>query len=206
MPVQTSVITGTVAHKHSATGGSSDGGKLATGGLGGDTSFDLASGSIMYSNGTSLEELVIGGTGTVLTEAGGVPTWASGGSGFTMTTQSITGYTNNQTTTSSPLVDILGSSWTLANRASGKAYITAFHTIEANGVYLIGAGLHYDGSDQAIAKQITHSSGAGVCIAVSGITDTDGGTVKGRWRTSGGTATLKNGTGENSACYALELS
>ena len=31
MPVQTSVITGTVAHKHSATGGSSDGGKLEVG-------------------------------------------------------------------------------------------------------------------------------------------------------------------------------
>lgn len=79
MPITTSTITGTVAHKHSATGGSSDGGKLATGGLGGDTSFDLASGSLMYSNGTSLDELVIGGSGTVLTEVGGVPAWVSGG-------------------------------------------------------------------------------------------------------------------------------
>jgi len=79
MPVQTSVITGTVAHKHSATGGSSDGGKLATGGLGGDTSFDLANGSIMYSNGTSLQELTIGGAGTSLTVSGGVPAWGAGG-------------------------------------------------------------------------------------------------------------------------------
>ena len=83
MPITTSVITGTVAHKHSATGGSGDGGKLATGGLGGDTSFDLANGSLMFSNGTSLDELVIGGAGTVLTEAGGVPTWgAAGGSAY----------------------------------------------------------------------------------------------------------------------------
>lgn len=79
MPITTSVITGTVAHKHSASGGSGDGGKLATGGLGGDTSFDLANGSLMFSNGTSLEELPISGSGTVLTEAGGVPTWAAGG-------------------------------------------------------------------------------------------------------------------------------
>lgn len=79
MPIDTSVITGTVAHKHSATGGSSDGGKLATGGLGGDTSFDLASGSMMYSNGTSLDELTIGGAGSALTVSGGVPTWGSGG-------------------------------------------------------------------------------------------------------------------------------
>ena len=79
MPVQTSVITGTVAHKHSATGGSSDGGKLAVGGLGGDTSFDLANGSIMYSNGTSLEELTIGGAGDSLTVSGGLPAWGGGG-------------------------------------------------------------------------------------------------------------------------------
>ena len=79
MPVDTSVITGTVAHKHSATGGSSDGGKLAVGGLGGDTSFDLANGSIMYSNGTSLEELTIGGAGTTLTSSGGIPAWSAGG-------------------------------------------------------------------------------------------------------------------------------
>jgi len=77
MPITTSTITGTVAHKHSATGGSSDGGKLATGGLGGDTSFDLSNGSLMFSNGTSLDELVIGGSGTVLTESGGVPTWGA---------------------------------------------------------------------------------------------------------------------------------
>jgi hypothetical protein len=86
MPISTSVITGTVAHKHSATGGSGDGGKLATGGLGGDTSFDLANGSLMFSNGTSLDELVIGGSGTVLTESGGVPTWGSSPSGGSWTT------------------------------------------------------------------------------------------------------------------------
>lgn len=77
MPVQTSVITGTVAHKHSATGGSSDGGKLEVGGLGGDTSFNLASGSIMYSNGTSLVELTKGSDGNSLQLSSGLPTWAA---------------------------------------------------------------------------------------------------------------------------------
>ena len=75
MPITTSVITGTVAHKHSATGGSGDGGKLATGGLGGDTSFDLANGSLMYSNGTSLDELVTASDGDQLELSGGLPTW-----------------------------------------------------------------------------------------------------------------------------------
>ena len=79
MPVQTSVITGTVAHKHSATGGSSDGGQLATGGAGGDTSFDLASGSVLYSNGTSLEELTVGSNGSSMTVSGGLPAWGGAG-------------------------------------------------------------------------------------------------------------------------------
>lgn len=94
MPVQTSVITGTVAHKHSATGGSSDGGKLAVGGLGGDTSFDLTNGSIMYSNGTSLEELTIGNAADTLTVSGGVPAWGAAGGGATtefIATQTSTG-------------------------------------------------------------------------------------------------------------------
>ena len=36
------------------------------------------------------------------------------------------------------------------------------------------------------------ASGQGVCITVSAIDNLDGGTVVGRWRVSGGTATLKN--------------
>ena len=97
MPVQTSVITGTVAHKHSATGGSSDGGKLAVGGLGGDTSFDLSNGSIMYSNGTSLEELTIGGAGTSLTVSGGIPAWAAAASSSYVLVDSQTLGSDNQT-------------------------------------------------------------------------------------------------------------
>jgi hypothetical protein len=84
MPITTSVITGTVAHKHSATGGSGDGGKLATGGLGGDTSFNLSNGSIMYSNGTSLDELIVGGSGTTLTVSGGLPAWSTGSGAYSL--------------------------------------------------------------------------------------------------------------------------
>ena len=113
MPISTSVITGTVAHKHSATGGSSDGGKLATGGLGGDTSFDLASGSIMYSNGTSLDELVIGGTGTVLTESGGVPTWGAAPGGAAL--EYLESYTLGSSTSS--FTWTFGSAITLADVA-----------------------------------------------------------------------------------------
>tara|TARA_Y100000310_G_scaffold174624_1_gene174654 strand:- start:635 stop:1387 length:753 start_codon:yes stop_codon:yes gene_type:complete len=77
MPISTSTISGTVAHKHSGTGGGSDGGKLKTGGASGDTSFDLAGGSMMYSNGTSLLELASGSPSEVVTMVGGVPTWQS---------------------------------------------------------------------------------------------------------------------------------
>lgn len=194
------------AHKHSSA--AQDGGPLD---MDNDTEGSLTAGDIVYSDGNALQRLAIGAATNqlVVNGAATAPEWsAGGGGGFTMTTQFISGYTNNQTTTSSPLVDITGSSWNVPTRAGGKAYMTAFHTIEANGAgYLIGAGLYWDGADRAISKQITHSSGAGINIGVSGITDLDGGLVKGRWRTSGGTATLKNtASTEGSACNSLELS
>jgi hypothetical protein len=109
MPVDTSVITGTVAHKHSATGGSSDGGKLAVGGLGSDTSFDLSNGSIMYSNGTSLQELAIGSASDTLTVSGGVPTWATGGG---------TSYEKIASTTLSSDVNNFNVSWSAVSQST----------------------------------------------------------------------------------------
>jgi hypothetical protein len=184
---------------------SQDGGALNMDGV---TQGSLTAGDVIYSDGSNLQRLAIGAASDTLQVNGAAtaPEWVAASGGFTMTTQ-FTSYTANQTTTSGSLVDIPGSTWTLANRAGGKAYMTAFHTLEGNGAaYVIGAGLNYDGADAAISKQTTHSSGAAVNICVSGITDTDGGAVVGRFRISGGTCTIKNGSGENSGCNALELS
>ena len=53
---------------------------------------------------------------------------------------------------------------------------------------------------------MVHASGQGICITVSAITDLDGGSVVGRWRTSGGTATLKNSGNGKSECTSFEVS
>lgn len=75
MPVQTSVITGTVAHKHSSP--SSDGGFLddnVTGVTG------TSNGSLLYFDASSIaQNLGIGGAGDTLTVSGGLPVWAAGG-------------------------------------------------------------------------------------------------------------------------------
>ena len=191
------------AHKH--TSAIQDGSPLNMDNV---TEGSLTAGDVIYSDGNALQRLAIGAASDNLQVNGAAtaPEWVAASGGFTMTTQ-FTSYTANQTTTSGSLVDIPGSTWTLANRAGGKAYMTAFHTLEANGAArVIGAGLYYDGADAAISKQATHASRAGVNNCVSGITDTDGGSVKGRFRVCGGTCTIKNTSGENSACNALELS
>ncbi len=77
MPVDTSVITGTVAHKHSSP--SSDGGFLddnVTGVTGTST------GSLLYADASSvLQNLPVGSNGDSLTVAAGLPSWSSGGGG-----------------------------------------------------------------------------------------------------------------------------
>ena len=77
MPVDTSVITGTVAHKHSSP--SSDGGFLddnVTGVTGTST------GSLVYFDGSSVaQNLGIGSASDVLTVSGGLPQWAAAGGG-----------------------------------------------------------------------------------------------------------------------------
>lgn len=77
MPVDTSVITGTVAHKHSSP--SSDGGFLddnVTGVTGTST------GSLLYADASSvLQNLPVGSNGDSLTVTAGLPSWSSGGGG-----------------------------------------------------------------------------------------------------------------------------
>ena len=82
-----SLITGTVAHTHSGTAGGSDGGALAAN----QTSFGFSSGSILYSDGTNIEELAIGNNGQTLTvSAGALPSWADGGNWEVLDTETLT--------------------------------------------------------------------------------------------------------------------
>jgi hypothetical protein len=155
MPVQTSVITGTVAHKHSATGGSSDGGKLEVGGAGGDTSFNLSSGSIMYSNGTSLIELVKGSDGTSLQLSSGVPVWASA-AGVTASTQS--GRLSSTFTTSSSSFVTIGISIT-ENNTSGLSIAQFNAAFAGDNGSNFGYAIFDDGTIDNMSYQMTQDSG-----------------------------------------------
>ena len=75
MPISTSVITGTRAHKHTID--SSDGSALDFSNV---TLSSLSDGSMTYVSGGSgaLQELAIGGVGEQLTVSGGVPVWSAG--------------------------------------------------------------------------------------------------------------------------------
>lgn len=95
MPVQTSLISGTQAHKHSSP--SSDGGFLddnITGVTGTST------GSLVYADASSvLQNLSIGGGGTVLTSSGGLPSWQPPGGGVTEFVEEFTLGSDSQTWT-----------------------------------------------------------------------------------------------------------
>ena len=77
MPFQDTVISGTQIHDHSDN---ALGGKLVAG----DTSYDLSSGSILYSNGSVQLELGVGSENDVLTISSSLPAWVAPASAFSM--------------------------------------------------------------------------------------------------------------------------
>ena len=70
MPFQDTVISGTQVHDNSDN---LLGGKLVAG----DTSYDLSSGSILYSNGSVQLELGVGSENDVLTISSSLPSWVA---------------------------------------------------------------------------------------------------------------------------------
>lgn len=90
MPANSGAISGTVAHTHAAD--SADGGPLAAN----TTEFGLSSGSILFSDGNSIQELVIGGSSTVLTESGGSPVWSASPGAITTTKGDLSGFSTTQ--------------------------------------------------------------------------------------------------------------
>ncbi len=174
---------------------------------GSDEGTDLTTKGDLHGYSSSNTRIPIGSDDQVLTadsaQALGLK-WADSG-GVTITSQT-TSYTDGQTTTSSSLVDITGSSTTLPSRTGGKALITQYTTSEANGQRVLASGLYYDSADKACGSTASVASGNPVCITVSAIDNLDGGTVVGRWRVSGGTATLKNSGTTKSECTYFELS
>jgi hypothetical protein len=151
MPISTSVITGTVAHKHSSP--SSDGGFLddtVTGMTG------TSNGSLVYFNGASVaQNLGIGSANTVLTSSGGIPAWSA--------------------STSNPLIqvskdytDIAGGSvdvYTLPQDAALVNVWTDITTVFSNST---GVTIGDAGDDDGFAQATNWTSGTGLTDATRG--------------------------------------
>ena len=90
-------------------------------------------GDILYSSATNtLSKLGIGSTGQVLTVAGGVPTWATGGSGLTINTTTISGGTSGRV-----LYDNAGTVGELVNTGTGNNVLSVAPSL--TGAIVLGA-------------------------------------------------------------------
>jgi len=163
---------------------------------------------VYYNNGRS--RLGKGSDSQVLTLASGLPSWASAG-GVSLSNQTISP-TGSQTTTSTSVTDMTGSSGglaktDLASRTGGKALCVFFANIEmSDSSNQYNIGFEIDGSDQYMTSN--HSSANNVTggICLSQIFALSGQTLQLRWRVAGGTATLGNGSTTASKCEILEVS
>ena len=146
---------------------------------------------------TARQRLGIGSANQVLqVTAGGLPAWqtlATGGA--TVTTQSIL-FTAPQTTTSTGLTDITGSTITLPTRTGGLAFISVQLTCEntvSTSATQIGTYKNSADSLQSVNEQ--NAVNTANTINVSDTDDLDGGTLKARWAVQSGTSTLSQSTG-----------
>ena len=181
----------TLAHTHDSTI-TQDGGSLAAN----VTQFGLAAGSVLYSDGSNIQELAVGSSTNVLTVNGAAtaPEWAAAGGGVTTNRLQISGATNASTYTNSTLGDVSGvSSVALSNEAGGSAFIaysyTSEHTNDGTALIAIevgGVDMNYHKDMSADANDIKTMSGCTACVP------TDGSTVQQRIGVDYGTLTLYN--------------
>ena len=124
---------------------------------------------------------------------------SGGGGGVSLSTQSITA-TADQTTTSSSFVDISNTSITLPDEDNGKALLIAQITTSTSNQNTNVVGIYYDGADKESSTQ-NFAAAIPYTYTILGITDTDGGTTKCRWKQSSNTATLQAGTYQTLEIY-----
>ena len=194
----------TKAHTHDSTI-VQDGGSLAAN----VTQFGLAAGSVLYSDGSNIQELAVGSAADVLTVNGAAtaPEWATAGGGLANTNrQVISGMTNGQTTTSTVFVDITNGSATLTNSAGGSAFIYFSYCCENSSIGVGGACVNIGGVDTSQIEDQTAPTSYRACISGCGaMASTNGDTVQTRWRTGSGTRLLYNQALRESLCQIFEI-
>lgn len=155
-----------------------DGGSLAAN----VTQFGLSAGSVLYSDGSNIQELVVGSPATTLTVNAGAtaPEWAAAG-GVTLT-RVTDAMTTTFSTTSLVFVDVTGFNITKPTIAGGTCLTSVYVTTEAFGSGGVGTtnsvvlAVETDGAITAVIESggsnaLTKMSGQ-VCI--TDMTDADG--------------------------------
>jgi len=170
----------------------------------------LAAGSVVYSNGAALQELVKPAVpaGEVLSypALAVAPSWAAAGGGATTNRQVISGMTNLQTTTSTVFVNITNGSAVLTNSAGGSAFIYFSYCCENSSIGVGGACVNIGGVDTSQIEDQTAPTSYRACISGCGaMASTNGDTVQTRWRTGSGSRLLYNQALRESLCQIFEI-
>ena len=135
--------------------------------------------------------------------------WQTISAGATLTDNSITGATNNQTTTSTSDINMTGtSSATLATVTGGKAYCTLFANSENNTANSVNYVSLWDGTSSGLVglQRRENTAGAYHTDTCALVHDLDGTVIQMRWHVNQGTANLFNSTLAGSKTAILEIS
>jgi hypothetical protein len=160
-------------------------------------------GDILYENATpELARLGIATNGDVLTLAGGLPSWATPSGGATTVSNSISDFTNSQTTTSTSYVAVAGGTAITQSGSSGICVVTGFMTGEnataGNQIIFIVSD---DGT--AVGKGSINqvvSDGSYLSLPIAYEMDNNGSAIDVMWKVGGATGLLTNGGGTSHGC------
>jgi len=178
-----------------------DGGSLAAN----VTQFGLSAGSVLYSDGSNIQELSVGSSSDVLTVNGAAtaPEWAAAGGGATLTRNYET-YGTSESTSSASLVSLTNMTTTL-QAGAGHAVCQYNSLLETNESYAYAWDFSVDGTQPEISGKATNST---FPVSMEAITATLGGQdVTMQYRVKNPAGTITAGVDNtNSNLYVLEIS
>ena len=202
MPIQTSSITGTRAHKH--TNPSSDGGFLDANSITGFS--NLTEGGIMQGdNSNQATNLSLGNAAQILKVNAGATALEYSSTLTNLSTQQSL-QTGIFTTGSATYVQVgNGMALTLPNRSGGKALVIANYSVKNTVLNSNYVSLFDDGVTNGIYQ--TYYGTTDVPCSIAGIFDTDGSTISLYCRCSGGSMSIiQSGTDVVGSICSFELS
>lgn len=169
------------SHQHDGTV-AQDGGSLDMNNV---TQAALSSGDIVYSDGSHLQSLSIGGSGQLLNSTGSLPQWSTVATGAT-TTRTILTLSAELSSTSTSFVTMTGLSTTLGNNTGGSYTATFCGSIWINNNPItVGLGIDDGGSNVAHVGRPYFRNGTPELVNFYGMgSDATSNTVAMQWKLS----------------------